>query len=88
MAMMVIHHKVKDYAAWRPAYDAHEQSRASAGITNGRVFRDADDPNDLVIILDVADVDRARTWSGSDDLRSVMSRAGVLGRPDIDFIDR
>ena len=37
MALMVIHHKVKDYNAWRPVYDAHERSRVSAGITNGRV---------------------------------------------------
>src|SRR5207245_7692591 len=40
MALMVIHHKVRDYAAWRPAYDAHEPSRAGAGITNGRVYDD------------------------------------------------
>jgi hypothetical protein len=53
MALMVIHHKVRDYAAWRPAYDAHEPSRAGAGITNGRVYRKAEDPNDLVILFDI-----------------------------------
>ena len=24
MASMIIHHSVRDYAAWRPGYDAHE----------------------------------------------------------------
>jgi hypothetical protein len=43
MALMVIHHKVRDYAAWRPAYDAHEPSRAGAGITKGRVYLYDDD---------------------------------------------
>jgi hypothetical protein len=87
MAVMVIHHRLKDYAAWRPAYDAHEKSRVSAGITNGRVFRRAEDPNDVVILFDVADVAEARKWSGAADLKSVMTQAGVLGRPDIHFVE-
>ena len=86
MTQMIIHHKVRDYEAWRPGYDEHEKSRAAAGITNGRVFQRAEDPNDLVIILDVADVERARTWSQSEDLRSAMQRVGVLGAPTIHFV--
>ena len=86
MALMVIHHKVRDYATWRPAYDAHESSRAGAGITNGRVYRKAEHPNDLVILLDVADVARARAWTASEDLKTTMGKAGVLGAPAIHFI--
>jgi len=83
---MLIHHRVKDYDAWRPLYDAHENSRASAGITNGRVFRKAEDPNDLVILFDAADVAKARSWTTSEDLKSTMQKAGVLGPPTIQFI--
>lgn len=50
MASLMVQHKVRDYAAWRPGYDAHEPSRVGAGITNGRVYRKAEDPNDLVLI--------------------------------------
>jgi hypothetical protein len=35
--------KVKDFNAWRTSYNENEKDRASAGITNGRVFRSADD---------------------------------------------
>jgi hypothetical protein len=87
MATMFIRHTVKDYAAWRPAYDAHEASRVAAGITNGQVFRRAEDPSDLVIVLDVADVAKARAWAASDELKSVMTKAGVLGRPVIHWVD-
>ena len=59
---LTIHIKVKDYATWRPGYDGQEKSRLSAGVTNGRVFRNAQDPNDIVILQDVADVAKARTW--------------------------
>ena len=82
---LTIHHKVKDYAAWRAGYDQHEKSRLSAGITNGRVFHSADDPNDVVVLQDVADLAKARTWLGSEDLKAAMQKSGVLGSPSIRF---
>lgn len=86
MAQMIVHHRVRDYEAWRPGFDQHETSRVAAGITNGRVFRSTDDPDDLVIVLDVADVQKARAWSQSEDLRSTMQKVGVLGSPAIYFV--
>jgi|ERR1700730_11276807 hypothetical protein len=82
---LTIHVKVKDYSTWRPAYDAHEKSRLSAGITNGRVFRSAEDPNDVVILQDVADVAKARTWLGSDEMKATMQKSGVVGSPNVRF---
>ena len=82
---LTVHFKVKDYAAWRTSYDGNEKSRLSAGITNGRVFRRAEDPNDVVILQDVADVAKARTWFGSDDLKAAMQKSGVIGSPSIRF---
>jgi hypothetical protein len=57
----------------------------SAGITNGRVFRSPDDPNDVVILQDVADVSKARNWLTSSEMKSVMEKSGVLGSPSIRF---
>jgi hypothetical protein len=82
---LTVHFKVKDFAAWRTGYDGHEKGRASAGITNGRVFRNADDANEVVVLQDVADVAKARTWYASDDLKAAMQKSGVLGSPSIRF---
>ena len=76
---LTIHHKVKDYATWRKGYDEHEKSRASAGVTNGKVFRSTEDPNDILILQDVADVAKARAWLGGADLKTAMEKAGVTG---------
>ena len=75
MAKLVVQHKVRDYAAWRPVFDAHETSRRGAGITNGRVYRRAEDPNDLVLLFDVADVAKARTWAQGEDLKRVAAQS-------------
>ena len=82
---LTIHHKVKDYAVWRASYDGGEKSRHSAGITNGRVFRNTDDPNDVVVLQDIADVAKAHTWAGSDDLKVGMQKSGVIGSPSVRF---
>jgi hypothetical protein len=82
---LTIHLKVKDYSTWRTGYDARENSRVSAGITNGRVFCSKNDPNDVVILQDVADVAKARTWLGSDEMKAAMQKAGVIGSPSIRF---
>jgi hypothetical protein len=82
---VMIHLKVKDYATWRTSYNGHEKDRASAGITNGKVFRSAENPNDLLILQDVADVSKARTWLGSNEMKSVTEKSGVVGSPSIRF---
>lgn len=76
---LTIHHKVKDYATWRKGYDEHEKSRASEGVTNGKVFRSTEDPNDILILQDVADVAKARAWLAGADLKTAMEKAGVVG---------
>ena len=82
---LTLHFKVKDFKAWRTGYNGNEKSRLSAGITNGRVFHSADDPNEVVILQDVADVAKARTWLGSEDLKAAMQKSGVIGSPSIRF---
>ena len=82
---LTIHLKVKDFNAWRASYNGNEKNRVSAGITNGRVFRSADDPNDVVILQDVADFSKARTWLGSPEMKTAMEKSGVLGSPSIRF---
>lgn len=53
----------------------------------GQLFRNADDPNELVIHFEWDDLDKAREFSQSQDLRETMQRAGASGRPDIYFLD-
>jgi hypothetical protein len=49
------------------------------------MFRSADDPNDVLILQDVADISKARTWLGSSEMKTVMEKSGVVGSPSIRF---
>jgi hypothetical protein len=57
------------------------KDRMTAGVTDSKVFRSADDQNDVLILADVADVSKARTWLGSSEMKSVMEKSGVVGSP-------
>jgi hypothetical protein len=62
--------------------DAHEHNRHSAGITNGRVFRSAEDPNDVVVLQDAL---KARTFVVSEDLKAAIKKNGVIRSPSFRF---
>lgn len=84
--VLVIHHKVADYAKWRPVFDGHKSRQEAAGLTNPRVYQALDDANDITIVFDVADVAKAKTFTSSKDLKVTMGKAGVVGKPAFTYL--
>lgn len=76
MPLAFLRHRVDDYAAWRALFDRHENARLAYGIRNPRVYRNTDDPSDLMLFFDVAPESRLHT-AQSADLRAIMQEAGV-----------
>lgn len=88
MAYLLIHHQVADYNAWKPAFDEHDGTRREYGGGNYMLFRGADDPNEVVVVMEWDSVDNAKAFSSSDDLREAMQKAGVAGPPTVVFMDQ
>ena len=86
MASMIVHHKVKDYDAWKPFFDGHEATRTAGGSTGYTIFRSVDDPNDLAILMQWDSIENAKKFASSEDLKNVMHKAGVIGKPDVYFL--
>jgi heme-degrading monooxygenase HmoA len=87
MASVVIRHKVADYATWKPLYDGGAATRRANGSNGSRLFRNATDPNEILVVFEWDDLDRARLFIQSDELREGMARAGVVGQPDVWFLE-
>ena len=87
MTLAIIHHKVRDFAAWKRAFDDHESAQTAAGMTNGRVFQGAEDPNEVTILFDVADIARAKEFAGSAELKTAMEGAGVVVAPSFHYLE-
>ena len=86
MNYLLVLHKVADFSKWKPVYDAHLPARQAAGAKELHLLRNIDDPNETVILFEVEDLQKAREFSASDDLRERMQEAGVIDKPDIYFL--
>lgn len=88
MAYLLVRHKVRDYHDWKPGFDDHGSTRKAQGSRGGMVFRNADDPNELLILMEWDNLENARQFADSDDLKEKMEEVGVTDRPDIYFLEK
>ena len=86
LSYLIVKHAVADYARWKPIFDADGANREIAGSQGGQLFRSADDPNEVVILFEW-DLEKARQYSQREEVRAKMQEAGVLGPPDISFLE-
>jgi hypothetical protein len=87
MVHVLLHHKVSDYDRWKEAFDSHLAVRKHAGETGCRLFHGVEDPRDLFLLLDWESVEEARKFLGSTELRDTMQKAGVVGTPEIQYLE-
>ena len=87
MPYVLVVHKVQDYDRWRPYFDSDKPRQQEAGLTVRHVLRGADDPQEVVVLFEAEDLGRARELAGSEGLRKIMQEAGVLGPPDMHFLE-
>ena len=87
MPYILVRHTVQDYAKWKTVYDEHGATRRANGSRGAQLFRSADNPNEMVILMEWDDLQKARQFAGSADLRQAMESAGVVDRPDVSFLE-
>jgi quinol monooxygenase YgiN len=88
MIQVLVRHNVEDYNKWRPVYDGHEAFRKETGSLGARVLRDANDPTNIVVVTEWPDMKSAQAFAGSASLHEVMGKAGIVGKPDVYFLEQ
>jgi len=87
MSYVLVRAKVEDYEKWKLGFDEHGTTRQERGSKGGRLFRNADDPNEVTIVLEWDNLENARHFAHSEELREAMQRRGVVGQPDMYFLE-
>ncbi len=88
MTTMFVRHTVTNYKAWRKVYDDFASVQKAKGVTAQAVYQAADNPNDITVTHDFATVEAAHAFVNSDELKSAMQNAGVVGAPTIWFTNK
>lgn len=84
--MMIVTHKVADFAKWQMAYDEHDSMRLASGIHSYVIARGFQDSNIVMVAVKIDDVTKAKAFSKSPDLKKAMQKSGVTGAPSISII--
>ncbi|MGB1937513.1 MAG: hypothetical protein ACPH5P_06750 [Akkermansiaceae bacterium] len=86
MAHILIRHKVADFETWKQVYDDHLPAREAAGLENLGLWRNDDDPSEVLILFSASNLAKAKELIHSPDLKQSMEASGVQGQPDIVFM--
>ena len=88
MASMLIQHKVKDFAEWKKVFDSAAGLRSSNGELSAQIFRDASDPNSITTINKWNSLENDQKFAHSPGLKAAMEKAGVVGPPNVYFLNK
>jgi hypothetical protein len=86
-AALIVRHRVANFDSWKQVFDSMYEVRKAHGWLSAIVYRDAADPNMVTIVNRVKDLDGAKRYGQSDQLRAGMQKAGVQGPPEVFFVE-
>ncbi len=87
MSYMFIKHKVKDYSAWKTAFDEFIDTRRASGEKGFQIMHPEDDSNNLHLLFEWDNLDNARAFMANPILKETMEKAGVVEPPHVSFFE-
>lgn len=87
MAYMFVRHNVQDYEAWKSVFDSVSDLRRSSGEQSYQILRQDNGSTSVVALFQWDNLDNARQYASSPELKEAMERAGVTGKPEILFLE-
>ena len=88
MTTILVRHKVQDFAKWKSTYDTLDSFHKSNKVRSAQVFRNADNPNEVVVLTEMENINDARQFAQSQGLKDAMQNAGVAEQPSVYFLDK
>lgn len=82
-AAALVRYSVADFDQWKAGFDQNEANRIANGFVGHHINRAENDPNSLAIYLAIGDVDKAKAYAESDELKALMEKAGITSEPEV-----
>jgi hypothetical protein len=84
--VVIITHKIANYATWLMAYEGHDTARLASGLHNFVIGRGLMDSNMVLVALNSDDSAKAKAFAKNPSLKKAMKKGGVIGVPTISFV--
>ena len=87
MAYMFVRHSVQDYGAWKSVFDSKRDLRTRYGEQSYQILHQGNGSNEVVALFGWDNLENARKYAASTELKEAMQNAGVIGKPEILFLE-
>ncbi|MFH5833692.1 hypothetical protein ACG2F4_06355 [Halalkalibaculum sp. DA3122] len=84
---VLVRHKVEDFVRWREVFESHKNAQREAGMQLKKLWRNVDEPDEVILLFDVDDPEQAREFLYSADIPDAKNGSGVIDDPDIYFLE-
>ncbi len=85
MVYLMFRGKVKDYEKWKTVFDGLAPIRKEYGAKGGYLYRIADNPNEVVVLIEWESIEKARKYFQSEYIKKAFKQGGVSGSPEALF---
>ncbi len=86
MNYLLVRHKVANFETWHSVFASHAEAQQKAGLRLLHLLRLTADLNDIVMLFEVSDPEKARAFTGSSKAVDSAEISGVIGIPEVLFL--
>lgn len=87
MQYVLVINKIGNYEKWKSVFDKNMDSRMDNGSKEAHVFRNVNNQDEVVILYEWDNLDNAKQFFESPDLKAKMENAGVKEMPDVHLLE-
>lgn len=88
MIHVLVRLTVEDVAKWKPVFEEAAALRKNFGSMGVHAFSKVDNPNEIFILGEYEDKDKAMQLFQSQEFREATQRAGVKGPPEVTVLNQ
>lgn len=85
---VIVRPVVQNFSTWKALYDMGIPERENqGGLKEIHFLSSIENKNEVTIIFETADLEKAKTYLFSEEVQGRMRNSGVIGKPEISFLN-
>lgn len=88
MKYLYVKQTVEDFNTWYDVFKSHEQAQKDAGLTDLQLFRDSENPNIILCIFKVTDIEKAKAFTSSPESEKAQKETKMIEKPEVIWLDK
>ena len=87
MIYVLVRFSVEDLAKWKAVFEEAGTMRKNFSSMGVHAYNKADSPNEIVVLGEYSDKEKAMQMFQSQEFREATARGGVKGPPEVSFLN-